>query len=46
MEKIIDRFLSYIDVDTASNPESNSQPSTNKQFVLLEMLRKELESMT
>ena len=45
MEKIIDRFLRYIAVDTASNPESNSQPSTNKQFVLLEMLRKELESM-
>ena len=40
MEKIIDRFLRYIAVDTASDPESSSQPSTNKQFVLLEMLRK------
>lgn len=45
MEKIIDRFLRYIAVDTASDPESSSQPSTNKQFVLLEMLRKELEAM-
>lgn len=45
MEKIIDRFLRYISIDTASDPESNSQPSTNKQFVLLELLKKELEEM-
>lgn len=45
MEKIIDRFLRYIAVDTASDPESASQPSTNKQFVLLDMLKKELEAM-
>lgn len=45
MEKIIDRFLRYIAVDTASDPESASQPSTNKQFVLLEMLKNELQAM-
>ena len=42
MEKIIDRFLRYIAVDTASDPESASQPSTNKQFVLLEKLQQQL----
>lgn len=45
MEKIINRFLRYVAFDTASNPDSQSQPSTNKQFALLEQLRKELEGM-
>lgn len=45
MEKTIDKFLRYIAFDTASNPDSQSQPSTNKQFALLEQLRKELENM-
>ena len=45
MEKIIDRFLRYVAFDTASNPDSQSQPSTNKQFALLEQLRKELQAM-
>ena len=45
MEKIIDRFLRYVAFDTASNPDSKSQPSTNKQFALLEQLRKELQDM-
>lgn len=45
MEKIIDRFLRYVAFDTASNPNSQSQPSTNKQFALLEQLRKELQDM-
>ena len=45
MEKIIDRFLRYVAFDTASNPDSQSQPSTNKQFALLEQLRKELQDM-
>ena len=42
METLLDRFLRYIAYDTASNPESQSQPSTNKQFVLLEILKNEL----
>ena len=45
MEKIVDKFLRYVAFDTASNPESQSQPSTNKQFALLEQLRKELVEM-
>lgn len=45
MEKVLDRFLRYIAFDTASNPDSQSQPSTNKQFVLLELLRKELTAL-
>ena len=45
MEKILDRFLRYVAVDTQSDENSTSQPSTNKQFVLLEMLRKELLEM-
>ena len=42
MEKILDRFLRYVAVDTQSNEESESQPSTAKQLNLLSMLRDEL----
>ena len=42
MEKILDRFLRYVAVDTQSNEESESQPSTAKQLNLLLMLRDEL----
>ncbi|MBR6001255.1 MAG: peptidase T [Bacteroidales bacterium] len=42
MEKILDRFLRYVSVDTQSNEESESQPSTAKQLDLLRMLRDEL----
>ena len=45
MENILDRFLRYVAVDTQSDENSESQPSSNKQFVLLEMLRKELLEM-
>lgn len=45
MKPIIERFLRYVAIDTESNPESQSQPSTNKQFALLEVLRKELNEM-
>ncbi len=45
MEKIIDKFLRYVSVDTESNPDSQSQPSTNKQFNLLQLLQKELKAM-
>ena len=42
MEKILDRFLRYVAVDTQSCEESESQPSTSKQLDLLAMLRDEL----
>lgn len=45
MENILDRFLRYVAVDTQSDENSDSQPSTQKQFVLLEMLCKELKDM-
>ena len=45
MEKILDRFLRYISVDTQSNEESESQPSTAKQLNLLKMLCEELNKM-
>ncbi|MBR6212840.1 MAG: peptidase T [Bacteroidales bacterium] len=42
MEKILDRFLRYVAVDTQSCEESDSQPSSAKQWNLLSMLRDEL----
>ena len=39
MEKILDRFLRYVAVDTQSDPESDSQPSAAKELNLLKMLR-------
>lgn len=45
MENILDRFLRYVSVDTQSNENSDSQPSTAKQLDLLRMLRDELCEM-
>ena len=45
MEKVVTKFLRYVAFDTASDPESQSQPSTNKQFALLDTLKNELEGM-
>ncbi|MBQ1912822.1 MAG: peptidase T [Bacteroidales bacterium] len=45
MEKIVDRFLRYVSVDTQSNEESESQPSAAKEWDLLRMLRDELLAM-
>ena len=45
MEKLLDKFLRYVTVDTMSDPESETQPSSAKQFDLLRMLRDELEAM-
>ena len=45
MEKLLDKFLRYVAVDTMSDPESETQPSSAKQFDLLRMLRDELETM-
>lgn len=45
MEKILDRFLRYVSVDTQSCEESESQPSTARQLNLLGMLRDELNAM-
>jgi tripeptide aminopeptidase len=45
MEKILDRFLRYVAVDTQSNEESESQPSEAKELNLLRMLQGELEAL-
>ena len=45
MDKILDRFLRYVAVDTQSDPESESQPSATKELDLLRMLCNELNAM-
>lgn len=45
MEKLLDRFLRYVSVDTQSCEESESQPSSTKQLNLLSMLRDELAAL-
>lgn len=45
MEKILDRFLRYVAVDTQSDENSESQPSSARQLNLLGMLRDELDAM-
>ena len=45
MEKILDRFLRYVAVDTKADPESETQPSAAKELDLLKMLRDELLAM-
>jgi len=42
MEKLLDRFLRYVAIDTQSDENSTSQPSTAKQWDLLNLLRDEL----
>ena len=45
MEKLLDKFLRYVSVETTSDPESETQPSSMRQFDLLKMLQKELQAM-
>ncbi len=44
-QKLIDRFISYVTIDTESDPESNTTPSTEKQWELANMLAEELKDM-
>ena len=45
MQKIIDRFISYVTIDTQSDPNSDSTPSTEKQWVLANKLVEELKQI-
>ena len=45
MEAILDKFLRYVSYDTMSDEESESQPSSAKQLVLLRLLCDELKAM-
>lgn len=42
---MVERFLRYVSIDTQSNEDSQTQPSTSKQLNLLSMLRDELLAM-
>ena len=45
MEKILDRFLRYIAIDTQADPDSESQPSAAKELNLSRLLCDELTAM-
>ena len=45
MEKILDRFLRYVSVETTSDENSESQPSAAREWDLLKMLRDELAAL-
>jgi tripeptide aminopeptidase len=45
MQNIIDRFISYVIIDTESDANSNTTPSTEKQLVLANLLVKELNNI-
>lgn len=44
-EKVIERLIRYAKVDTQSDLESSTTPSTKKQFDLLNMLKDELQEI-
>ena len=44
-QHIIDRFLSYVKIDTESDPDSNTTPSTKKQWDLANKLVDELKTI-
>ena len=45
MEKIVERFLKYVKIHTTSDSESNSHPSTSRQFDLAKILVEELKEL-
>lgn len=45
MESVLDRFLRYVRIDTQSNEESSSYPSTKKQLDLCRMLADECRAI-
>ncbi len=44
-EVLLDRFLRYVRIDTASDPTSSTYPSTAKQLDLLRLLEAELRAL-
>ncbi len=44
-ETLLNRFIKYVKIDTQSDPESQSYPSTDKQFDLLNLLVDELKEI-
>lgn len=45
MQHIIDRFIGYVTIDTESDPNSQTTPSTKKQLDLANLLVNELKSI-
>lgn len=45
MERIIDKFLRYVSVETTSNEESSTHPSSLKELTLSNMLVEELKAL-
>ncbi|MFJ1473736.1 peptidase T [Capnocytophaga cynodegmi] len=45
MQKLVERFITYIKTDTQSDPESQTTPSTDKQWNLARLLVEELKSI-
>ena len=45
MQHIIDRFISYVTIDTESDPNSQTTPSTEKQWNLANKLVEELKTI-
>lgn len=41
-QSLLDRFISYVAIDTQSDPKSTSYPSTEKQLTLLRLLHDQL----
>lgn len=44
-QALIDRFLSYVTIDTESDPKSDTTPSSEKQWDLARLLAEQLETM-
>ncbi|MBQ4360044.1 MAG: peptidase T [Proteobacteria bacterium] len=44
-DSLLERFLRYVKIDTQSDPESKTYPSTAKQLDLLRLLREECEKL-
>lgn len=42
---VLERFLNYISIDTTSCSKTNSNPSSEGQFILAKMLKQELETL-
>ena len=42
---VVEKFLNYVQIDTQSNPDSHSNPSTEKQKNLSTLLARELKAM-
>lgn len=45
MERVIEKFLEYVKIDTQSSEESTSKPSTSKQHDLAKILERQLQEM-